>query len=126
MGFSGKFSRTFITAVAMTMAVLLSNIPATLMAQEMISTSVVVEQMARTQADAAAQAKVAGFLQSQDVRSELAKRGLSSDEISSRLASLSASELRALSGQIDEARAGGNILYAILIVVLIIFLIQRI
>lgn len=117
-----KFSRTFITAVAISMSVLLSNIPATLMAQEMIPTSVVVEEMARTQA----QAKVASFLQSQDVRSELAKRGLSADEVSARLASLSASELRALSGQIDEARAGGNILYAILIVVLIIFLIQRI
>lgn len=111
------------------MSLLLSNIPATLLAAstevastQMTSTSDVVEEMARTEA----QTRVEGFLQSQDVRSELAKRGLSADEVSSRLASLSASELRALSGQIDEARAGGNILYAILIVVLIIFLIQRI
>lgn len=66
------------------------------------------------------------FLKKDEVKSKLEEKGLSSDEISSRLASLSDSELKMMSGQIQEARAGGNILVTVLLIVLIIYFIKRI
>lgn len=41
--------------------------------------------------------------------------GLSADEVDSRLASLSDQEIRQLPGQVSEARAGEDILVAILL-----------
>jgi hypothetical protein len=90
--------------------------------QSMIPTTVVVAQLDRAQA----QADVEDFLSREDVKKALIERGVSATEVSSRLATLSEKELRDLAGQMDQARAGGDILIAILIVVLIIFLIKRI
>lgn len=108
--------------ISVGMSLLISNVPANVFAGGMISTASIVQELNRNQA----QAKVDEFLQQNVVREELAKRGVSADEISSRLASLSTEEMRQLSKQMDEARAGGDILITILLVVLIIFLIKRI
>ncbi|CAN5670563.1 hypothetical protein BH10BDE1_BH10BDE1_16310 [soil metagenome] len=108
------------------MVALLTNIPHVVLAEvataKMIPATVVVEQLTREQA----QANVDSFLKQENVRKQLVAHGLSEGEVKMRLASLSETELKQLSKQMDQARAGGDILIAILIVVLIIFLIKRI
>lgn len=113
---------------AVSMSFLITQIPDVVLAEsvaqarsEMISTSMVLAEMTRAEAETS----VRDYLQKSEVQSELLKQGLSSDEVSARLANLSEQELRQISGQIKEARAGGDILFTILIVVLIIFLIKR-
>ncbi len=119
-----RISKSLSKSVAVFMALFISNVPATaaVVTDQMISTSSVAADLTRAQA----QANIENILQNGNVREELMKRGLSADEITSRLASLSENEMRQLSGQMDQARAGGDILVAILVVVLIIFLIKRI
>lgn len=111
------------------MAILISNIPNVVLAEnlirsknEMISTSTVLAEITRTEAEK----NIRDFLQKSDVQGELIKHGVSPDEVSARLASLSEQEIRQLSGQVKEARAGGDILVAVLLVVLIIYFIKRI
>lgn len=105
------------------MSLVLSNIPGVALAQEaMISTSDVVAGLDRTQTEH----KINDFLTRSEVKEALMANGVSAEEVSSRLASLSETELRTLSTQVEQARAGGDILVTILIVVLIIFLIKRI
>lgn len=108
------------------MVALLTNIPHMVLAEvataKMIPATVVVEQLTREQA----QENVDAFLKQANVRKQLLAHGLSEGEVKMRLASLSETELKQLSKQMDQARAGGDILIAILIVVLIIFLIKRI
>lgn len=117
-----KLKNRFYTGVALMMSLLMSNIPSTAIAQGMISTSILAAELTRAEA----QSNVENFLQKEEVRAELIKRGVSMEEATSRLASLSTSELRDFSQQIETARAGGDILVTILVVVLIIFLIKRI
>ncbi len=113
---------------AVSMSFLMTQIPDVVLAEsvaqarsEMISTSMVLAEMTRVEAETT----IRDYLQKSEVQSELLKQGLSNDEVSARLANLSEQELRQISGQIKEARAGGDILFTILIVVLIIFLIKR-
>lgn len=121
--------RTLKTYCAVFLAVLLTNIPHLVFSEtlknstgSMIPTSVVVEELTRAQA----LANVDEFLKHSEVKKQLMANGLSEKEVQLRVASLSETELRQLSHQMDEARAGGDILIAILVVVLIIFLIKRI
>lgn len=104
------------------MSIILTNLPAVAVSEAMIPTSVVVQELTRAQAEQ----KINDFLSRSDVRDALMKQGLSADEASQRLASLNEQELRQLSSQMDQAKYGGDILVAILLVVLIIFLIKRI
>ena len=105
------------------MSMMLSNIPQVAVAQmKMVPTSDVLKDLNRAQQEK----NVQDFLSRADVREQLIKNGVSPEEASKRLASLSQTELRQLSHQVDQARAGGDILFAILIIVLIIFLIERI
>jgi len=117
-----KFSRPFTVSCCIFMSTIMSDVPALAVATpSMIATHVLVDKFDRAQA----QADVENFLTREDVKQALLERGVSADEVSSRLASLSESELRHLSGQIHEARAGGDILITILLIVLIIFLVKR-
>jgi hypothetical protein len=111
------------------LGLLVSNIPNIVSAQslmnknsEMISASVVLSDINHKEAER----EVQNFLKQTDIQNELIKQGVSPNEASSRLASLSERELQQLSTQVKEARAGGDILVAILLVVLIIYLIKRI
>lgn len=105
------------------MSLLMTDIPSLAFAKGMmVPTSEVVHQIDRQQAEA----KVRDLISREDVQKALRERGVSPEEASARLASLSESELRDLSHQVEYARAGGDILVTILIVVLIIFLIKRI
>lgn len=117
-----RISKTLSVSVSMFMSVWLSNIPSVAFAETMIPTTTVVSELTREQT----QAKINDFLKRSDVRNELMKREVSADEVSQRLASLNEQELRQLSSQMDQAQYGGDILVAILLVVLIIFLIKRI
>jgi hypothetical protein len=118
-----KFSKRFRIVCSLAMCTWLSNVPSVALAQHtMIPTSVLVQNVDRAQAEK----NVQSFLTQENVRKALLEKGVSADEVSLRLASLSDAELRQLSGQVEQARAGGDILVAILIIVLIIFLIKRI
>lgn len=114
-----KFSKSFL---AVLMSVLMTHLPNVVLAEEMIATNVVVNELSRAEAEA----NVQKYLDRDDVQIALEKQGLSVDEISKKMASLSDYELNQLSKQMDEARYGGDILLTILVVVLIVFLIKRI
>lgn len=90
--------------------------------QQMVPTSVVVEEFNRQQTEA----KVLNFINKDEVQTKLVSQGLSADEAKLRVASLSNQELQTLATQIDQAQYGGDILVAILLVILIIFLVKRI
>ena len=90
-------------------------------ATQMVPTSVVVEEFNRQQTET----KVLNFINKDDVQKKLVSQGLNADEANMRVASLSNQELQSLSTQIDQAQYGGDILVAILLVVLIIFLVKR-
>lgn len=113
------------------MSLLLTNLPSVAFAETslqsstmsgMISTQAVVENLTRAEA----KQNIENYLSRSDLRQKLIDHGVSPDEVSKRLATLSDSEMRQLSGQMDQARYGGDILIAILVIVLIIFLIKRI
>lgn len=108
------------------LSALMTHIPDVALAEtaatSMIPTSVVVSDLNKAEA----QANVENFLNRDDVRQQLMKNGISPEEAATRVAALSPAEMKDLSSQMDQARAGGDILVTILVVVLIIFLIQRI
>jgi SOS response regulatory protein OraA/RecX len=105
------------------MALLLSNVPHIAFAESrMISTSQIADDLSRAEA----QQQIDTYLKMPELRKALTERGVSPDEISQRLASLSDSEMRQMATDMNQARYGGDILITILIVVLIIFLIKRI
>jgi hypothetical protein len=118
-----KLSKPLQVSCSLLMSVLMTNAPAVAFAnQAMISTSAVVAELDRSQA----QENVQRYLNQPDVQKALIQSGVSPDEVSARLASLSETELRQLSGQVQEARAGGDILITVLLIVLIIYLVKRI
>ena len=73
-----------------------------------------------------AKKEVNSFFEKDEVRKMLHERGVSDAEINQRIASLSDHELQSLSSQIHQARAGGDILLTVLLIVLIIFFAKRI
>lgn len=94
----------------------------TTQSSQMISTMDFVQQI-----DAqAAQKKINDYISQDEVKKALSAHGLTAEEVSQRLASLSEKEISDLAQQVDQARAGGDILVTVLLVVLIIFLIKRI
>ena len=111
---------------------MLSNVPqiafaevAEKVVEKMITTTEVVESLSRSEIEK----RVRTHLSDQDVQNEFSKLGLSSEEISSRMASLSTSELNRLADQMDQARYGGNvvgILVVVILVLLIIYLAKRV
>lgn len=111
---------------AYTMSAVLTNAPQMAFAEaasnlKMVPTTQIVMELSQAEAEA----RVNDFLKRDDVRQELMARGVSADEAGLRLASLSKTELNNLATQMEQARAGGDILLTILVVILIIFLIQR-
>ncbi len=115
------FSRKFKISLSVFMAFLMTHIPAVAAEEKLVSTSEWIFEVESAQA----QENIQTFLTESKVREAFLKRGLSPEEVSQRLASLSPMELKQLSQQVDQIRAGGDILFTILIVVLIIFLIKR-
>lgn len=118
-----KLSKRTKVCCSIAMSVWLTNLPAHAVAEmSMIPTSVVATQMSRAEASD----RVLSLLEQQNVREQLTKNGVSPEEAEARIANLSDQELRQLAGQIEQARAGGDILVTILLIVLIIFLVKRI
>lgn len=104
------------------MSLIITHLPSVALAEGMISTSTVVEEMTRAEASE----RVQNYLSREDVQNALMKQGLSPSQVTSRVASLSDKEMNQLAKQMEQARYGGDPLMVILIVVLIIFLIKRI
>lgn len=92
----------------------------------MISTGQAVSRLSHD----AERKKIAEFVNRSDVKTQLIKYGVNPAEASMRLASLSDKEVKNLSAQIDSSTAGGDpivgVLSLVLIILLIIFLAQRI
>jgi predicted flavoprotein YhiN len=110
------------TLICFTMAFMMSSIPhlaAAEAADRMISTAEVVGEMSRAQT----QAKIEEILSQEEIRTRLAKAGVSQEEISKRLATLSDKELRQLSDQIEQARYAGDGLIGILVIVVLVLLV---
>lgn len=114
--------------IALVMAVFMSPLPQAAAAfqiegrPQMIST---VEVMRRLAANSERR-EIEDLLLRDQVKAALEFNGVSSEEAARRLAALSDHEVQRLSKQIKEARAGGDVLTTIVLVLLIIFLIQRI
>ena len=98
-----------------------STYAATYKSGQIVSTFEMVEGFDRTQA----QNDIQKTINKQEIKSELLKFGLTEMEVSNRLAALSNNELQSLQDNIKQAQAGG-ILELVLIVLLIIYLAQRI
>lgn len=108
--------------ICVVLAILIVHVPAYATGQKaMIATSQVVSDLDRAQTES----RIRDYLSSEEVQKLLIERGVSPEEASARLAQLSEAELRQLAGQVEHAKAGGDILVTVLIVVLIIFLIRR-
>jgi hypothetical protein len=108
--------------VAIFMAAMLTNLPHLAWAEaadQMIPTSAVVAEISRAQA----QQNIEQILSKTEVRSELAKRGLSQEEISKRLASLTDAELRQFAKQMDQAQYAGDAVISLLVIVVLVLLI---
>ncbi len=127
-GFLMKLSSLTKVFTIAAMTILMSHVPDVVLADimiqksQMIPASSVLADITRENA----QKDVENYISKTEVQSELMKHGLTADEVNSRLASLSDQEIRQLSGQVQQARAGGDILITVLVVILIIYLIQRI
>lgn len=124
-----KFSKIKRLMGCLLMSFLISPVPNLAIAEtvtrsqfEMISTSELMESLNR-ESD---QQEVKKYLLEPEVQAALIKQGLTPEEASARLATLSSAEIKQLSGQIKEARAGGDILVVILLVVLILYFAKRI
>ncbi len=122
-----KFNRNLKTAVIFSMTLILSKVPQLAVAEAahtltMMPTSSLVTELTEVEA----QANISSFLSRADVQQQLMNSGLTKEEVSLRLATLSKSELNRLSSQMTEARAGGDLLVAIILVLLILILLKRI
>lgn len=118
-----KFSKSFKLIVAVFLSLLMSNIAHAAAAhQQMITTADAIDQLDRSQM----QGEIEEILKQDEVKKALLANGVSSSEVQMRLASMSNAELYQMAGQLKEARAGGDILITVLVVVLIIFLVRRI
>ena len=123
------FTKKIKLTITIVLTTLMSHLPNVVMAEEMaaqkgemIATSVVVNDFNRQRMET----EVLNYLNKDEVRQKLIANGISPDEATARLASLSNQELQDMSKQVQQARYGGDILFTILVVVLIIFLIKRI
>ena len=109
------------------LSALMTHIPDVALAETAVATSMIPTSAVVSDMNAAeAKANVDQFLKRDDVRQQLMANGISADEAATRVAALSPTEMKNLSSQMEQARAGGDLLVTILVVVLIIFLIQRI
>ena len=109
------------------LSALMTHIPDVALAETAVATSMIPTSAVVSDMNAAeAKANVDNFLKRDDVRQQLMANGISADEAATRVAALSPTEMKNLSSQMEQARAGGDLLVTILVVVLIIFLIQRI
>lgn len=91
----------------------------------MISTSSAIELMNRAEH----QAKVVNFLSRTDVQKQLIQFGVTADEATKRIASLSDAELQNLTQEIDHGTAAGSltgVLVLVILVLLIVYLFKRV
>lgn len=115
--------------ISLLMAAVISNVPHIAVAKvagKMISTAEVVQELSREQA----MAKVNTILSHAEVREKLVKLGLTQDEISKRMATLSDVEMQKFADQLDQAQFAGDgvvgILVIVVLVLLVIYLAKRV
>ncbi len=116
--------RTTVAAILAFTMFELSNLP--LAHAGMITTQTVVSDLNRVEN----QQTINQFLERDEVKSQLAKAGVSSEEASMRLAALSDFEVKNLASQIEANHAGGEVIViglgTILLIIIILILLKRI
>ena len=114
--------------IALGLAILVSQAPNVAAAEVKQSERkmITAAEMIELQRSRSEKQEISDFLQRTEVQKALVSHGVSPEEAKMRLASLSPEEVRDLSGHINEARAGGDILTTILLILLIVFLIERV
>ena len=120
------FKSSFAKLVCLTLSFLFFNLNASagnLKAKHsgLVSTIEIIKKSDRAQAEK----ELKDLVSKEEVQAVLSENGLTRAEVETRIAGLSDRELTELKGQIDQAQAGG-ILVTILVVLLIIYLAQRI
>ena len=70
-----------------------------------------------------ARAKVRAFMERQDVEDMLIARGIDPLEARARLNSLSDAEVQTISAKIDELPAGGGVVGALIVIIVVAFLV---
>lgn len=114
--------------LALVLTVSLSKLPEAVaveaISEGMISTADAVDLLSRAEVES----KIRAHLGNEDLQRELTKLGVTAEEASKRLATLSRAELDQLAKQMDEAKYGGitGLLVIALLVVLIIYFAKRI
>ena len=106
-------------AVALPMAAVmfLISLPIGTARAALVGTESVVEQAAAQDE----RARVAAFVQREDVRRQMAALGVDPDEAAARVAGLSDAEIHEIAGRLDALPAGQDALGAVLGAVLVIF-----
>lgn len=120
-----KFMKSLVVGVLTLCLAHIPEIASAEVADQMIPTQAVVDSLSRVDLEA----KVQSYLDREDLQKELKRLGVSPEETSKRVASLSDNELKQLAKQMDQARYGGDIvgiLVVALIVILIIYFAKRI
>ncbi len=121
--FATKLGRgTMKKFICIGMAIWMSGFPKFALAtavEQMIPTVTVVEELSRAEA----QKKVEDIVGSAEVRAKLESLGVSPEAFSTRLASLSDSELRQMASQMEAARYGGDTVVGVLLIVLLVLVI---
>src|SRR5688572_14113875 len=106
-----KIQRRLKVGLVLVLAGLMSHLPHVAVA-EMVGTDVLVQELS----GAANRQELSSLLGRNDVREQLIQRGVSPAEVETRIAALSDTEVQNLHSQIQEARAGGDILITVLLV----------
>ena len=115
------FLRRYCRFVALPMAALMMAVSMPLGAAQ--AALVGTDQVIDKSEVAADRARVAAFLDRQDVRRQMQSMGVDPDEATARVASLSDSEVRQMAARIDDMPAGQDVAGALISAALVIFII---
>ena len=115
----------FIARTALVSVLLVSTTQAAFSSQIPTSTYLDAQQASQTASVAASDAaNINAWLQREDVAAQLQQRGVSVQEVQSRLASLSDQDLRRVSSQLDSMPAGSSVLVVVGIVFVVLLVLE--
>ena len=117
--------KKFIARTALVSVLLVSTTQAAFCSQIPTSTYLDAQQASAAASVAASDAaNINAWLQREDVAAQLLQRGVSVQEVQSRLASLSDQDLRRVSSQLDSMPAGSSVLVVVGIVFVVLLVLE--
>lgn len=118
---TGPLFKAVCRYVALPLAVLMAYVPAH--AQVAYAELVTTEQVLADRTPTPERARVMAFMARDDVRREIQRLGVSPDEATLRVASLSDAEIQRIDRRLDELPAGGSAVGVVFGTLLVIFLV---